>query len=212
MADDLPSGRRSIDGLTYYLNGDGALVPESVVKATDKLEDDLVRWIIGKALPVSDLVAKFRQETFEDVDEFVALLEQEYKAKRGGAKGNLTFTSFDGLLKIQVQVSETITFGPELQVAKSLVDECLREWSRDSGDEIKAIINRAFQVDSQGRINRNDLLGLLRLEIEDERWQDAMRAIRDSMRVVGSKRYVRMYRRAFTSAPWSAITIDVAAG
>jgi hypothetical protein len=103
-------------------------------------------------------------------------------------------------------------FGPELQVAKTLVDECLREWSAGSRTEIQAIINRAFDVDNQGRINRNDLLGLLRLEIEDERWQEGMRAIRDSMRVVGSKRYVRMYRRADAQAAWTPITIDVAAG
>jgi hypothetical protein len=33
-----------------------------------------------------------------------------------------------------------------------------------AGTEIQAIINRAFDVDSQARINRGDLLGLLRLE------------------------------------------------
>ena len=97
-------------------------------------------------------------------------------------------------------------------MAKTLVDECLREWSAGSRTEIQAIINRAFDVDNQGRINRNDLLGLLRLEITDERWLDAMRAIRDSMRVVGSKRYVRMYRRSNAKAQWTAVTIDVAAG
>src|SRR3546814_10796850 len=71
--------------------------------------------------------------------------------------GNRTFTSYDGLLKVVVHVSETIIFGPELQVAKGLVDECLREWSATSSVEIRAIINRAFDVDQQGRINRNDL-------------------------------------------------------
>jgi len=209
---ELPSGRREIDGSTYFVNGDGGLIPDAAVKPVDKLQDEIVRKIIGAALPISAMVAAFRQQTLSDMDEFVALLEQEYGARRGGSKGNLTFTSYDGTLKIQVQVSENIQFGPELQVAKGLVDECLREWSAGSRTEIQAIINRAFDVDNQGRINRNDLLGLLRLEITDERWLDAMRAIRDSMRVVGSKRYVRMYRRANTKAQWTAVTIDVAVG
>jgi hypothetical protein len=212
MAADLPSGRRDIDGVIYFINGDGGLIPESAVKVVDKLQDEIVRKIIGAALPISAVVSAFRQQTLSDMDEFVALLEQEYGARRGGSKGNLTFTSFDGTLKICVQVSENISFGPELQVAKTLVDECLREWSAGSRTEIQAIINRAFDVDNQGRINRNDLLGLLRLDIEDERWLEAMRAIRDSMRVVGSKRYVRMYQRANAQAPWSPITIDVAVG
>ncbi|WP_242526232.1 DUF3164 family protein [Novosphingobium sp. KA1] len=205
-------GRRSIDGHTYFVAGDGSLIPEGTVKTADKLQDEIVRRIIGGALPLSALVSDFRQKTLDEVDEFVVLLEQEYGARRGGSKGNLTFTSFDGLLKICVQVSENVVFGPELQVAKGLVDQCLREWSAGSRDEIRAIINRAFDVDNQGRINRNDLFSLLRLEIEDARWQDAMRAIRDSIRVVGSKRYVRMYQRTDPKAAWSAISIDVAAG
>lgn len=208
----LPDGTREIDGHTYWINGDGGLIPEATVKAVDKLQDELVRKVVNAALPLSSRVAQFRADTFDEVDQFVALLEQEYGARRGGAKGNLTFISFDGLLKVTVQVSDNIVFGPELQVAKTLVDECLREWSAGSRTEIQAIINRAFDVDSQGRINRNDLLGLLRLEIADARWIDAMKAIKDSIRVVGSKRYVRLYRRSSANGPWQAITIDVAAG
>jgi len=213
MADEsdvtLP-GRRVIDGATYWTNADGGLIPEPAVKTVDQLQDELVRKIIGFAMPLSEQVARFRQHCFDDVDSFVALLEQEYQARRGGAKGNLTFTSYDGRLKVVVQVSETIIFGPELQVAKGIVDECLREWSADSRTEIRAIINRAFDVDSQGQINRNDLFSLLRLEIADARWQKAMQAIRDSFRVIGSKRYIRLYQRDTAQAPWRAISIDVA--
>lgn len=207
----LALGRVIVGDKTYWVNAEGGLIPEAVVKTVDKLQDELVRKIIGFALPLSAQVARFRAHSFDDVDAFVALLEQEYQSRRGGSKGNLTFTSYDGLLKIVVAVSDTITFGPELQVAKGIVDECLREWSADSRAEIQAIIARAFDVDSQGRINRNDLFSLLRLEIADERWQRAMQAIRDSFRVIGSKRYIRLYLRANASAAWEPITIDVAA-
>lgn len=207
----LALGRVIVGDKTYWVNAEGGLIPEGVVKTVDKLQDELVRKIIGFALPLSAQVARFRAHSFDDVDAFVALLEQEYQSKRGGSKGNLTFTSYDGLLKIVVAVSDTITFGPELQVAKGIVDECLREWSADSRAEIQAIIARAFDVDSQGRINRSDLFSLLRLEITDERWQRAMQAIRDSFRVIGSKRYIRLYLRANASAAWEPITIDVAA-
>lgn len=206
------AGRREIDGSIYWTNADGGLIPDGAVKTIDKLQDELVRKITGFALPLSAQVARFRQHSFDDVDEFVALLEQEYQAKRGGSKGNLTFTSFDGLLKIVVAVAETIVFGPELQVAKGIVDECLREWSAQSRTEIRTLITRAFDVDSQGRINRNALLSLLRLDITDERWERAMQAIRDSFRVIGSKRYIRMYRRDDAQGPWQSITIDVSAG
>ena len=37
-----------------------------------------------------------------------------------------------------------------------------------------------------------------------------LEAIRDAMRVVGSKTYTRFYERSAPDAPWSAVTIDLA--
>lgn len=207
----VPDGQRDIDGERYWTNGSGGLIPDVAVKATDKLQDELVRKIIGFAEPLSAQVARFRQHCFDDVDMFVQLLDQEYGAKRGGSKGNLTFISYDGLMKITVAVAESIDFGPELQTAKTIVDECLRAWSADSHAHIRTLITRAFEVDTQGRINRASLLSLMRLDFPDKRWQEAMRAIKDSIRPVGSKRYIRMHKRAHAKAAWTSITIDVSA-
>ncbi len=118
--------------------------------------------------------------------------------------------TFDGLMKVQVQVQDAVDFGPQLQIAKGLVDECLNEWSADSRPEIRAIVTRAFNTDRAGQINRAEIFMLLRLEIEDERWKRAMDAIRDAMRVVGSKTYVRCYERSSIAANWQAVTIDLA--
>ena len=130
------NGRRQIDGVTYMIDGKGGLIPEKMVKPQDQLQDELVRKIIGFAEPISAQVARFRQHCLDDVDGFVALIEQEYGAKRGGKKGNLSFVSYDGLLKVDVGVGDNVMFGPELQIAKELVDECLREWTQGSGDEL----------------------------------------------------------------------------
>lgn len=118
--------------------------------------------------------------------------------------------SYDGLFKVTVQIADNVVFGPELQVAKTLVDECLNDWTATAGDELKAVVTRAFNTDKEGQINRAALYSLLRLEIAEPRWKQAMQAIRDAMRVVGSKSYVRFYRRSAADAPWEAITIDLA--
>lgn len=207
----LPPGAVEVAGKTYMPDGRGQLVPIEAVKATDLLMDETVRKIAGYAAPLSAEVTRFKQHSFDDVDSFVSLLAQEYGVKLGGKKGNLTLTTFDGLKKVQVAVSEHIDFGPELQVAKGLVDECLREWAADSRSEIRAIVTRAFNVDQEGKINRAELLSLLRLDIEDERWQRAMAAIRDSMRVTGSKRYIRVYERDRPDGEWRPVEISLAA-
>jgi len=185
-------------------------VPVSLIKAQDQLQDEVVRRIIGFAVPLSDQVARFKAHTFDDISGFEALLAQEYEARIGGPRGNKTLMSYDGLYKVTVQVADAIAFGPELQIAKGLVDECLNEWAASARDEIKAIVTRAFNTDKEGQINRAAIFMLLRLDITDPRWLRGMAAIRDAMKIVGSKTYVRCYRRAAFDGPWEAITIDLA--
>lgn len=207
---DIPDGRVNIDGDPHMRDAQGKLVPVSLIKAQDQLEDDTVRGIMKYAIELSEQVSRFKAHTFEDLGDFEALLAQEYGATKGGAKGNKTFMSYDGLYKVQVQVADHIDFGPQLQIAKALVDECLNEWATDSRPEIRTIVTRAFNTDKAGQINRAEIFMLLRLDIEDARWQRAMSAIRDAMRVVGSKTYVRCYQRNNFDAPWQAVTIDLA--
>lgn len=204
------SGQSYVNGKLHMNDAKGGLVPVELVKPQHKLEDEVVRKIMGYAMALSDQVARFKEHTFEDISGFEALLAQEYDAKVGGEKGNKTLMSFDGLFKVTVQVADNIVFGPELQIAKALVDECLNEWSEGARDEIRAIVTRAFNTDKEGQINRSEIFMLLRLEIEDARWQRAMKAIRDAMRVVGSKTYVRCYRRETFDGPWQAVSIDLA--
>ncbi len=207
----IPEGAQELNGVVYMTDPKGALVPVSAIKVQDLLMDETVRKLIGDARFLAGRLAAFKAECFSELRAFNDLLEQEYDAKRGGPKGNVTFTSFDGLLKVTVQVADNIVFGPELQVAKKIIDECLLEWSADGRDEIRAIVMRAFNVDREGQINRAELFGLLRLEITDPRWQRAMQAIRDSMRIAGTKEYVRFHTKASPEAEWKPVSLDIAA-
>jgi hypothetical protein len=203
-------GITQVNGKPYMADAKGALVPLEMVKAADKLEDETVRKIMGFARDLSARIARFRGHTMTDLGEFDALLDQEYGTRKGGKKGNRTYQSFDGLMKVSVAVADFVDFGPQLQIAKTLIDECLNEWAADSRPEIRAIVTRAFNTDKEGQINRSEIFMLLRLQIEDERWLRAMEAIRDAMRVTGSKEYVRFYQRRRITDPWSAVTIDLA--
>ncbi|MFD1914138.1 DUF3164 family protein [Halodurantibacterium flavum] len=206
----IPSGRVEINGVEHMLGPDGAKLPVSIVKPQHVLEDDLVRQEIGHAVALSRQIGRFIAHFHENLGAFEALIAERYGAKIGGKKGNKTLMSYDGLYKVTVQVADNVVFGPELQVAKTLVDECLTDWSAGANDELKAVIARAFNTDKEGQINRAALYSLLRLEISDTRWQQAMQAIRDAMRVVGSKNYVRFYQRTAADAAWEPITIDLA--
>ncbi|MFB9148732.1 DUF3164 family protein [Roseovarius ramblicola] len=206
----VPSGLVLQNGKWFRNDAKGRLVPNDLVRPQDELMDEQVRKIAGYALALSDQLRRFKEHTFDDISAFEAILAQEYETSIGGAKGNKTLTSYDGLYQVQVQVQDRVDFGPELQVAKGLIDECLNEWSADSRPEIQAIVTRAFNTDKEGQINRAEIFMLLRLDIEDHRWRRAMDAIRDAMRVVGKATYVRVKHRPDTEAHWQTVLLDIA--
>lgn len=175
---DLPAGQVRLAGKVYMTNARGGLDPVETVKATDQLMDEVVRKVVSFAGPLSDQIARFKQHSFDDVDRYVELLAQNFGAKVGGKKGNIQLLSYDGLMKVQIAVADNVVFGPELQIAKQLFDECVTEWSADSHAHIRALISRAFNTDKEGLVNRAELLSLTRVEIDDERWNRAVDAIR----------------------------------
>ncbi len=210
LEDKPETGLVLVNGNSYMPDAKGNLVPLEMITAADKLQDEVVRKIISFADDLSAQIARFRGHTMTDLGDFDALLAQEYNTKIGGAKGNRTYQTFDGLMKVTVQVADFIDFGPQLQIAKKLLDECLNEWAADSRPEIRAIITRAFNTDKEGKVNRAEIFMLLRMDIADERWTNAMQAIRDAMRITGSKEYVRFYKRTAISESWKSVTIDLA--
>jgi hypothetical protein len=206
----LAAGVKSVEGNSYMQNAKGALVPLATVKPVDKLMDDTVRRMLAFATDLSEQIARFRGHCFDDVGAFQALIAEKYEASVGGEKGNVTLTSFDGCQQVKIQVADRLTFGPELQAAKKLVDECLAEWSADAHPAIRGLVTLAFNVDQDGKINRSDIFTLMRMEVADDRWQRAVDAMHDSIRVIGSATYIRFFVRPNPQAKWTAITIDLA--
>lgn len=209
----IASGVITLENGQYMTDTRGNLVPLALVKPQDKLQDEAVRKIMGHALALSAQLTRFKEHSLADLADLDALLDQEYGVtKRGNSgRGNRSYISHDGLLRIQIAMADSIDFGPELQVAKTLVDECLNEWAAGARPEIRAIVTRAFNTDKTGQINRSEIFMLLRLDISDERWKRAMDAIRDAMRVIGRKEYVRFATRPNINAEFVTIPLNLAA-
>lgn len=195
----------------YWEDARGNLTPISKIKAVDKDRTQVVEALVAMAKEEQSKLTVFKLNTMAAVQEFIERSLAEYDTKTGGAKGNVTLTSYDGRFKVVRQIQDTLVFDERLQAAKTLVDECIQEWSKGSKAEIKALINDAFNVDQAGKINTGRVLGLRRLDIDDERWQRAMKAIGDSMKVASSKPYIRFYERDETSGEYIAIALDLAA-
>lgn len=197
----------------YKADSKGRLVPEKSIRPVELLEDQTVRKIIGYALELSAQIARFRGHVYDDCNTFMSLAEESYGVTKRGArgKGNVTFTSFCGLMKVQLAVADRLAFGPQLQVARELFDACIADWSEGAREELRVLVDSAFEADKVGQVSRDAVFRLLRVSFDDDRWQRGQEAIKDSIRVIGSKSYCRFYVRSTPEAGWQAVTIDLAA-
>lgn len=194
----------------YKQDAKGRLIPIETIKPIDMARDQLVAEIVHKARAVSKTLAGFKAGVFADIEAFVELSAERYSARLGGAKGNVSLVSFDGRYKVQRAIADTLTFDEGLQAAKALIDECVVEWTEGARSEIRALVGDAFNVDKEGNISTGRILSLRRLDIQDEKWQRAMDALNDSVRVQCSKSYIRVYERVGDSEQYRAIPLDIA--
>lgn len=195
----------------YWQDASGNLIPESKVKDIDKLRHQVVTDLCHMAKQRRDGLAEFKAKAMREVAALVATSMEQYGVKTGGEKGNVTLTSFDGKFKLVRQMQDRLVFGEQLLAAKALIDECVQAWSKDANDNIRALVNHAFQTDKEGKINTGRVLGLRSLDIQDEAWKQAMQAIADSTKTASTTPYVRFYERDEGTGEYRAISLDVAA-
>lgn len=194
----------------FLINHKGQQVPLKGIRPADIIRHEFVQKAIELAKAQSYQLAEFKKQQMNEFDAFMGLLAQEYAVEMGGKKGNVTLRSFDHKQKVTLQVQESIELGPELLVAKELIDECLNEWSEGANENLKLIIEQTFATDKKGKVSVQKVLGLRRLKITDDsgKWQRAMDIIADAIQVIDSTRFIRFYETIGELE--RAISLDIA--
>lgn len=194
----------------YWEDAKGAFIPIESIKPEHQEEDALVKSLVEEAEELEQRLAAFKARAFGDVQAFRDLVAEKYGVKRGGKKGNVTLSTFDGSQQVVVAIAEHLSFGTELEAAKALIDGCIHKWSEGANANLRALVDQAFQVDKAGKISTSRVLGLRRLAIEDPDWLRAMDAISDAIRVTGTKTYVRVYKRHPGSEVHEPVSLNIA--
>lgn len=199
---------QTFDKDKFMKNAQGAYIPIENVKPVDKLRDDLVKNLMSKTKEVQKIIEDHRNICWEDIKAFLEISASEHNVKYGGEKGNITLLSYDGKYKVVIANQDYISFNEKLQIAKDLIDECIRKWAKGADKNLLALVNDAFKVDKQGKISTEKILGLRRLEINDFTWNEAMKAITESITVEDSKRYIRFYERREKDGKYEHISLS----
>ena len=84
-----------------------------------------------------------------ELEDYLDLSAQECGVTYGGAKGNITLTSYDGSMKVVRDIGEHRIFDERIQAAKAQIDACIERWS-EGERQSAAIVDHAFRVNKAG--------------------------------------------------------------
>ncbi len=180
-----------------WVDPQGNLVHVGNIRDTDKLEHELVYELIEKAKKIRDENEKFKHEVFGDIDAFIELCRERYKVNLMSRtkKGNYALRSFDGKIKITITNPSKLELDHKVMMAKEKIDEFLLKELEGASAFLKNLVTNAFRVNEEGNLNVREVLKLKKIETQEPLWNEAMKIIDDSLRVVMSKTSVRFYER-----------------
>lgn len=202
---------------TQWINPQGRPIPDSMITPADRMKHELANRLADEAEALQRTIHAFKLRALDEMAAAKELLFEQYGVKVGGPKGGFSITSFDGMTKAEVSVADRIVFGPELQAAKALIDECIESWSDGASDNLRVLVEDAFQVNKAGRIDTDRVLGLRKHKMThedgrlDERWARAMDAVTDALVVDQTATYLRFYRRDPQTNEKKQVVLDFAA-
>ena len=193
-----------------WIDGRGNAVPVRYIDIVDRKRDQVVEKLIKAAEQEERRLKKLKKQVFEDVEKFIEFSSKTSGVKVGGMKGNIQLTNFSGDKRVEITMQDKLDFDERLTQAKALIDELLIEWSEGAREELRLLVNKAFNVDKKGRVNVKEILGLRKLKIKNKKWQKAMELIDEARTVLSTKAYIRFMRRD-THGEWNSILLDLAA-
>ena len=171
----------TIDLSQYRQDARGNLVSVDNIKPIDLARDDFIREAFAKVLPLREQMKELKAQQMADANAFIDIAQ-----------------------------ADVLHFDERLQAAKALIDECLNEWTQDSRAELKTFVLQAFDVSQEGKINVRKVLDLRKLDIADEKWQRAMKAIADSLHTQATREYIRYYQRNEETGEYEHLALDFA--
>ncbi|AJO79235.1 DUF3164 family protein [Pseudomonas sp. MRSN 12121] len=194
----------------FVRNAIGHLVPVDQVREQDKLRDQVAAELAEAAKKLHLDLKNFKKKSLGDIADLISIAGERYGVQMGGKKGNVTIATYDGKYKVVRSHTDRLTFTEEMEVAKVMVYDCIKTWSKGADNHLLAIVDRTFSPNRNGQIKTSDVLDLLRLEIDDDTWKAAMKAVKDSILVSGSAVYIRVYERVNGTDEYRAIPLDLA--
>lgn len=172
----------------------GAEIPYARITPIERLKEKYAFQLAKKASGINSDLINFKDSVKLMCEEIFNTVMTE-KERTKVTKGNFTWYSFDGGIKIEVSINELIEFDSLLiEKAKQLLLELVSEGIDDKKAFLKELVLSAFQT-SKGKLDTKKVFGLKKhtARISDKRYHEAMDLIDLAIRRPSSKTYFRIW-------------------
>ena len=197
---DIPSG--------YVMNASGDLIKESNLSARQVEEDKLCKTLFPMATALNQQIAKFKHAAMHEAEECIRRMLEDHGIKQfAKTKGNVQFTSVNGLMKIQRAVDERIDVDSSIEAVRKKLDHYHEALKADAGDDAQEWIDTSFET-KRGKISTSKLIDLLNRDIDHPLYLEAMEVLRKALFVSGSKAYLRFYFKEKADGEWLPLPLQ----
>lgn len=207
--------KKTENGEELWLNRNGKFIPVKNVQKHMQRKDKVVDSLISGAVSLRERMHREKLHIISEVNKYLSW-HQRVILKSAGVKdkdhnfadGNVTLSNFANTAAVELKINNMIVFDEQLQVAKKMVDSCVKRWSKGSRNEIRLLVDDAFNVDKKGKINTWMILRLTKYNINDKEWKAAMKIILDSMQVAGTRQYLNLKVRRDKDSKWQTVNLN----
>lgn len=199
---------KMVDGKPYWVDADGSLKPESAISNADKKKEEMIDAVFESVGETKESMEKFKLWVWEVLTTYIEKLAK--KAKVDKPQGNFTIVNYDSTRRIRFSRRERQDFNENLQFAKAKFDEWVVKKTEGADEILAELVQKAFEVNKEGEINRSFLFRLLGYSINDPDFKKAQELLKKSMIVNGTKDYI-LFQEKDEHGEWKSIPLDFAA-
>ena len=179
-----------------WIDETGKQVPVKYISITSRLKERNAATLLRESKRINKSLKVFKKQMTDLCQAVYQKALDEYKSKLAG-KGNFTWFNFDRSIKIEVSISERITFDDvAIKVAKEKLDDFLGQNLDSKTEFFKDLVMDAFST-SYGRIDADKVMSLTkyRSKIKHKLFQEALEVLEQGIRRPGSRTYFRIWEQ-----------------
>lgn len=175
-----------------WIDAQGYEIPPSRVTEQEKAREKMIDRVFKVVWKLRKIVIESKTFIQEEVENY--LDEYAHNKDLDEWKGNTGLRDFANKRKVERNVNESMDFTETINIAQQKILNCVHRWSEKANRNLRVVVDDAFRVDSNGKLNKLRILALKRLDVQNEpEWDEAMELISEALILVDSRVYYNFY-------------------